>query len=106
MNVEHVPAGMGQWHANPDGVGTFRLLRAHPDGGVTVESAFEAGARSGSHGHPGGEELVMLEGRALVGDIDLGPGDYLYTPPGADHRLEALSDCRLVLFLPAVPTYS
>ena len=106
MNAEHVPADVGEWHDNPDGIGRFRLLRAHPDGGVTVEAVFGAGARAGLHGHPGGEELLMLEGHARVGGIDLGPGDYLYTPPGCDHRLEAVSSCRMLLVRPAIPTYT
>ena len=93
------------WFPNPDGAGRFRVLRDHGDGGVTVEVTMPAGSVGRTHRHPAGEELVMLDGEAKIGSVGLQAGDYLYTPPGATHRAEAVTDCRFVLVLPAVPEY-
>lgn len=45
----------------------------------------------------------MLTGELLVNDVLLGPGDYLYTPPGAQHTAIARTDARFFLVLPEPP---
>jgi len=47
----------------------------------------------------------MIEGHVSIGGQELGPGDYLYTSPGAWHFAAARTDCRFVLVLPALPEY-
>lgn len=59
-----------------DGVGTF-LLR------------FQAGSRSRAHRHPGGEEVFVVSGTGRLDDLEFGPGDFVYTPPGESHTLYA-----------------
>lgn len=105
MSTHHVEAGTGKWFDNPDGAGTFRILRMHDDGGATVEVRMQAGTRGKAHLHPKGEELFMLEGEVSIGGVELAPGDYIYTPPGAWHFAAARTDCRFVLVLPALPEY-
>jgi len=100
-----VHAASGEWFDNPDGAGRFRILRVHDEGGATVEVRMLEGTRGKAHLHPLGEELFMLEGKASIGGQDLGPGDYLYTPPGAWHFAAARTDCRFLLVLPALPEY-
>lgn len=105
MSGDLVAAESGEWFANPDGVGRFRILRLHEEGGATVEVRMNENTRGKAHRHPGGEELFMLDGHAVIGGRELGPGDYLYTPPGAWHFAAARTDCRFVLVLPALPEY-
>ncbi|MFM7069457.1 MAG: cupin domain-containing protein [Actinomycetes bacterium] len=105
MEVTYVSANEGEWLPSPDGAGRYRILRLHSAGGITIEVSMDADTEGDLHRHPGGEELLMVEGLIEVGGITLGPGDYLFTPPGATHRACARSDARFVLFLPAVPEY-
>ena len=50
---------------------------------------FFAGAVSNWHRHPGGQHLLLLEGRGRFGlpdaEHELAPGDFLVTPPGERH---------------------
>ena len=105
MSTQFVASESGEWFDNPDGAGKFRVLRLHDDGGATVEVQMQQAARGKPHLHPKGEELFMIEGRASIGGQELGPGDYLYTPPGAWHFAAARTDCRFILVLPALPEY-
>lgn len=95
-----------QWQANGRNAGEYAVLRVH-DGqeGATILLRFAAGAVSGRHGHPGGEELFVLEGDCEVGGHRLAQGDFLYTPPGEDHDLTALADTVLLLHLPKLPIF-
>ena len=105
MTAQRVLSEQGEWFDNPDGAGKFRILRLHDDGGATVEVRMQGGTRGKAHLHPKGEELFMLVGEVSSGGEELGPGDYLYTPPGAWHFAAARTDCRFVLVLPALPEY-
>jgi len=59
--------------------------------GVTIgRRRFESGARTYWHSHPGGQLLLIQEGRALVQEQgkpvrDLGPGESMYTGPNVPH---------------------
>ena len=91
---------------SPDGeVARVRVLRVHDGGGVTVEVELASGSQGAAHEHPGGEELVVMSGRLVVDDVELAPGDYLYTPPGRSHAARAVTDTRFVLVLPSIPVY-
>ncbi len=62
---------------------------------------FEAGARYPYHNHPGGEELFVLQGSAIIEGATLHAGDYLYTPPGLKHAVTTQTGCVLLLSIPA-----
>jgi quercetin dioxygenase-like cupin family protein len=72
------------------------LLRRHAEQGATFFIRMRAGARAQLHEHPGGEETYVIEGnlrienrRSAAGvaepDIVVGPGDYVFVPPGETH---------------------
>ena len=51
---------------------------------------FEGSAVTHWHSHPGGQRLLVLNGRARVGteadgDVQLEPGSFVHTPPGERH---------------------
>lgn len=82
------------------------ILRSHDSGGITTLTCFRAGATGRIHGHPGGEELYVVSGCVRVGEFQLAEGDYLYTPPGGVHDVEAIDDTVLFLVLPQAPDYN
>ena len=82
------------------------LLRAHPGGGVTTLTRFFKGARGRYHTHPGGEEVYVVAGRAKIGAVEVQAGDYLYTPAGQGHAVEALEETLLLVVLPLAPDYA
>lgn len=47
----------------------------------------------------------MLEGHIRIAGEDFRAGDYLYTPPGGGHRVEAVTDALLFVSLPKLPVY-
>ena len=52
--------------------------------------SFESAAVTHWHSHPGGQRLLILDGRARVGtesdgELQLEPGSFVYTPPGERH---------------------
>lgn len=100
-----VRADAGEWLESPDAAGTFRILRVHEGGGVTIEVSIPAGVIGNPHRHPKGEELFMVSGEVEIDGLILRPGDYMYTPPGAVHRARAITDARFALVLPDVPEY-
>ena len=61
---------------------------------------FAAGAKYPNHNHPGGEELMVLEGNCMVNETPLQAGDYLYTPPGFKHGVKTETGCVLLLMIP------
>lgn len=83
----------------------FVVLGMHGEGGVSTLTRFAAGTLGSWHTHPGGEEFYVLEGHIRVGGEDFRAGDYLYTPPGGGHRVEAVTDALLFVSLPKLPVY-
>lgn len=95
-----------QWLPSDRNAGEYAVLRVHESQeGATILLRFAAGAASGRHGHPAGEELYILEGECEVDGRRLAQGDFLYTPAGEDHDLIALSDTVMLLHLPKLPTF-
>ena len=52
--------------------------------------SFDADARTSWHRHSGGQVLYVLDGQGRVGArgegaADIGPGDFVYAPPGEEH---------------------
>ncbi len=80
-----------RWTQTAPGLERGELRTTQPGAGAAV-LRFSAGATTGAHRHPGGEELFLFSGRLRVGEAVLGPGDYLYTPPGGINDAEAYED--------------
>lgn len=68
------------------------LFRNNDEGGRASMVRLVAGARSPRHTHHGSEEVVVMSGRVRIGSAELQTGDYLYTDPGEEHDVLALSD--------------
>ena len=83
----------------------FAVLEVPPTGGVITLTRFDAGAVGGWHNHPGGEQLYMVFGHIRLDGHDLRGGDFLFTPPGVRHQVEALEDSELFVVLPQLPVY-
>ena len=92
------------WVQQASGV-SFTALNFRKPGGLTTLPRFTAGATGAWHDHPGGEEVYVLQGELTIGGQRLNAGDYLYSPPGARHRVEAHSDVLLFVQLPELPNY-
>lgn len=68
------------------------LFRTNDEGGRSSVVRLIAGARFPRHAHRGTEEVVVLSGMVLIGGVELNQGDYLFTQPGEEHDVVALSD--------------
>jgi quercetin dioxygenase-like cupin family protein len=68
------------------------LFRNNDTGGRSSVVRLEKGARFPRHAHHGTEEVVVLEGRVSIGGEELAAGDYLFTSPGEEHDVIAVSD--------------
>jgi quercetin dioxygenase-like cupin family protein len=53
------------------------------------------GSRFPRHAHQGTEEVVVLVGIVSIGGIELAPGDYLFTSPGEEHDVVAITDATI-----------
>ena len=73
------------------------LFRNNESGGRSSFLRMKAGTRFPRHAHQGTEEVVIIAGRASLGGNELSEGDYLFTSPGEEHDVVALTDC--VLFV-------
>ncbi len=66
----------------------------------TILLKFEPGASYPYHNHPGGEELFVLDGEAIIEGETLGAGDYLYTPPSFKHSVKTEKGCTVFFMIP------
>lgn len=95
------PSQDNKWETVAPGV-EFSILRAHGEaGGQTVLVRMAAGAYAPLHHHPGGEETYLISGKLRVGEHELAPGDYLWTPPGEAHDGHAEGETMFFVVLPA-----
>jgi quercetin dioxygenase-like cupin family protein len=67
------------------------LLRNNETGGRSSVVRLAAGRRFPRHAHHGTEEVVVLLGTVKIGGVALEAGDYLFTEPGEEHDVEALT---------------
>lgn len=81
-----------QWAATPHAGIERALFRNNDQGGRTSVVRLSRGARFPRHAHHGSEEVVVLAGSVRIGGVDLNQGDYLFTEPGEEHDVLALSD--------------
>jgi anti-sigma factor ChrR (cupin superfamily) len=90
------------WQPSPiAGVWRKRLHRVGPEesGQVTSLVRFDAGASFAEHGHPDGEEVLVLAGTFSDADGDWGPGSYLLNPDGTRHTPWSRDGCELFVKL-------
>ncbi|RDE51783.1 MAG: cupin [Candidatus Accumulibacter meliphilus] len=95
----HIDTATAPWQASPmPGVWRKPLAREDAERGhATSIVRYDAGARFAHHQHPGGEEILVLEGVFSDEAGDYGPGSYLRNPPGSGHAPFSAGGC--VLFV-------
>jgi len=67
---------------------------------TTILLKFEPGAAYPYHNHPGGEEIYVVSGEAVLENVTLNAGDYLYTPVNFTHSVTSPCGCMLLLVVP------
>jgi hypothetical protein len=90
------------WQPSPAaGVWRKRLHRVGPEesGQVTSLVRFDAGSSFTEHGHPDGEEILVLAGTFSDEGGDWGPGSYLLNPDGTRHTPSSRPGCELFVKL-------
>lgn len=89
------------WLSSPAaGVMRKPLARAGKEHGhATSVVRYEAGARFNTHSHPGGEEILVLDGVFSDENGDYGPGTYIRNPPGSSHAPFSRDGCTLFVKL-------
>lgn len=50
------------------------------------------GSRFPRHAHHGAEEVVVLSGTVSIGGVLMNEGDYMFTSPGEEHDVLAITD--------------
>ncbi len=68
------------------------LFRNNDTGGRSSVVRLSHGSRFPRHAHHGTEEVVVLSGTVSIGGAELSAGDYLFTSPGEEHDVVAVSD--------------
>lgn len=88
-------AASRQWKAT-DYPGIERsLFRNNDSGGRSSVVRLASGSRFPRHAHEGSEEVVVLAGTVQIGGAELSAGDYLFTSPGEEHDVVALTDASI-----------
>jgi len=67
---------------------------------TTILLKFEPGATYPYHNHPGGEEIFVLSGEAIIENVTLSEGDYLYTPANFKHSVTTKTGCTMLFVIP------
>lgn len=67
---------------------------------TTILLKFEPGATYPYHNHPGGEEIFVLSGEAILENVTLSDGDYLYTPANFKHSVTSKTGCTMLFIVP------
>jgi quercetin dioxygenase-like cupin family protein len=68
------------------------LFRNNDAGGRSSVVRLAAGTRFPRHAHHGTEEVVVLSGSVVIDGVELAPGDYLFTSPGEEHDVAAVTN--------------
>lgn len=88
------------WRPMSDAGNHVKILRIDEETGQqAVLLRMDPGARYPTHVHPGGEDVFVLEGSVHLGKDTLGPGDYLYTPPGGVHAAWTDEGCTMLILV-------
>jgi anti-sigma factor ChrR (cupin superfamily) len=75
----------GGWQGPPEGVRRLNLFRDEATDVTVYLSRFAPGARIPHHGHPGGEELFVLEGEIRDEHGRYPAGSWIRQPHGSEH---------------------
>lgn len=67
---------------------------------TTILLKLEPGATYPYHNHPGGEEIFVLSGEAILEEVTISEGDYLYTPVNYKHSVSTKKGCILLFVVP------
>jgi quercetin dioxygenase-like cupin family protein len=78
------------------------LFRNNESGGRSSVVRLMKGARFPRHAHHGTEEVLVLSGSLSLGGVEMHQGDYMFTNPGEEHDVVALSDA--VIFVSSQKT--
>ena len=68
------------------------LFRYNDTGGRSSFVRLKKGSRVPTHMHQGTEEVVVISGQVSLGDVVMNEGDYLFTTPGEEHDVVAITD--------------
>jgi len=71
------------------------LFRTNETGGRSSVARLAQGSRFPRHTHQGSEEVVVLAGVVHIGGVELRCGDYLFTSPGEEHDVVAVTDASI-----------
>ena len=71
------------------------LFRNNDTGGRSSVVRLAQGTRFPRHAHQGTEEVVVLVGTVQIGGCELSAGDYLFTTPGEEHDVYAVTDAAI-----------
>lgn len=71
------------------------LFRTNDSGGRSSVVRLKQGTRFSRHAHHGTEEVVVLAGVVRIGGVELAAGDYLFTEPGEEHDVVAVSEASI-----------
>jgi quercetin dioxygenase-like cupin family protein len=71
------------------------LFRTNDSGGRSSVVRLKQGTRFPRHAHHGTEEVVVLAGVVRIGGVELAAGDYLFTEPGEEHDVVAVSEASI-----------
>jgi quercetin dioxygenase-like cupin family protein len=92
MRIVSEPAPSGTYGGRFSGAVAFEMLQAaEADGRPDIARvSFEDGAVTAWHSHPGGQHLLLVEGRGRVGtepdgEVELAPGAFVAAPAGERH---------------------
>lgn len=95
-----------QWEASPaSGVWRKKLMREGAESGIATSVVkYDAGSAFSSHAHPGGEEILVLQGTFCDEHGQYRAGTYFRNPPGTSHAPSSPTGCilfvKLCHFLP------
>lgn len=84
-----------EWQATPYPGIERSLFRNNDSGGRSSVVRLRRHARFPRHAHEGSEEVLVLSGSVAIGGVELHAGDYLFTAPGEEHDVLALSDAQI-----------
>ena len=68
------------------------LFRNNESGGRSSFVRLKQGARFPTHAHQGTEEVVVISGKVRLGGVEMVESDYLFTTPGEEHDVVAVTD--------------
>jgi anti-sigma factor ChrR (cupin superfamily) len=88
----------GEWMALAPGVRIKELHRNAALGRWTILVDAEPGATFPSHEHAQDEEIFMISGDLAFADVELGPGDFHFSPKGSLHAAHhTRAGCRCII---------